>query len=1324
VADPHRPPRLPVQHTPVCRGRKPVCGVLRGVSGRMQAASLDGKPTRFPRGAAGVSHCMRTWLVLAALLGAIAPTAMASGRFGIETVRFQRLGVDAGLSQASIRTIAQDETGFLWFGTEDGLNRYDGYEFRVFRHEDDDPDGLPDNRIHALAAGRDGALWIGTENGGLARFDPLTERFRTWLPSAAPDALAAQPVTALLKHRSGVLWVASGDGRLQRLADPDAGFQAVLSAGPGPERIQRLREAADGSVLIAAGNGVWHADADGGALRRLAIDALAEGAALDVVQSFDGSVWVATAAAGVLQLTAEGQLLRRLGSAEGLVEPRAHGLLIDRAGRLWIVGMGGLSRLDTPLAPLRSWRQQGRSEDGLVAQRLETLFEDRDGLLWIGSWHNGLNLFDPQTEAFAAIRPDPDDPQSLPGHAVGALLADGSGGLWLGIHDGGGLVHFDFERGVTRRLTRQTGQGGGVPSHRVRAIVYADDGALWVGLGGGGLLLVGPDGVLRQRLRHRTGDPRSLPPGEISALRLDRQGTLWVASETGGLAARCATCSDFVRYRHDPADPASLGGNEVLALFESRSGELWIGLRHGGLNRFDRERGSFVRFPAEPANPAGLSHPAVAHISEDRRGALWIGTLGGGLNRLARDPRSGDWAFNRYTRRDGMGADAIAASIEDRHGRLWISTSAGISRLDPVTGVIDNFGPRGGALSSGYFVAAVASLPDGRLAFGGLRGLSVFDPRDVRPAPTPRQVAASEIRVFGPPDERGVVDSRRYRRVEHGRMRLWLPGDADDFHIDLTALSFAAPEDIGFEYRLDGLDPDWIATGARRRFAAYTKVPPGEYLFRARARRGGGEPGAELQLPVTVLPAPDPYAWFGPLVVGSGGLLLVVAAWLLRARARERVEAERQLRDSEERLKLALWGSGDELWDLDLRSHCLRRVNPLPHMRVGVDSEIGDARGMTDTVHADDRAEVDAAMRAVVRGSSDHLDVAYRAEGIDGRWYWLRTRGRVVARDRGGRALRLAGTVGDVSQLHEQQIALERINRELEKRVAERTQALTSTNSELESAVLALTRTQRQLVEQEKMAALGSLVAGIAHEINTPLGIGVTAASHLESASKEMRANLAEGRLTRAELDNYSRLALDGAQLILRNLQRADKLVKSFKQVAVDQTSDEQRRIDLAQYLEEIVTSLQPTLRRAKHRIETEVSGVVILDTLPGAIYQSIANLVQNSVIHGFAERSDGLIRIDARREGGDCVIDYRDDGCGMAEEVRRRVFEPFYTTRRGQGGSGLGMHIVYNLITQALRGSIVCESQPGAGARFLIRFPAILPIDALSLEASDELAG
>jgi C4-dicarboxylate-specific signal transduction histidine kinase len=441
----------------------------------------------------------------------------------------------------------------------------------------------------------------------------------------------------------------------------------------------------------------------------------------------------------------------------------------------------------------------------------------------------------------------------------------------------------------------------------------------------------------------------------------------------------------------------------------------------------------------------------------------------------------------------------------------------------------------------------------------------------------------------------------------------------------------------------------------------------------------------------------------------------MLAAFVLGFLVRERLTAgSRQAhkaaeKDSEQKLDLVLWSTGDEFWEMDMARDTFTRTNPLKHMFLTNYNVVQAASTLRSEVAPEDRAAFDGALVAHFKGQTEYLDVSYRARTNDGSWCWLRTRGRVVERGPDGRARRMLGTTGDITEFKNHELALERLNRELESRVQQRTEALDNSNQELQSSLHELQQAQEQLVHAEKMAALGGLVAGVAHEINTPLGIGVTAASYLEQETRRLGVELEEKRLTAESLHRFRQSALESTQLILRNLMRADKLVKSFKQVAVDQSSEQKRSIDLASYLQEIMSSLHPTLKRTQHQVEIHVPDGVELLTYPGALYQIVVNLVLNSLVHGFPGRNDGHITITARRVGSNVVMTYQDDGVGMTEDVRRKIFEPFFTTRRGEGGSGLGMHIVWNLATQVLQGAISVESAPGAGAAFELRFPAVV---------------
>ncbi len=1224
----------------------------------------------------------------------------AAAEHGVERVRFFHYGTEDGLSQTTARVLLQDRRGFLWIGTQDGLNRFDGYEFRVYRHAADDPASVADNHVTALAQDADGTHWVGTQAGGLSRHDSVHDRFETWRHRPGADSgLAGNPVTALLVDRDGRTWVASGSGYLQWV-DARGRFTDVPRAGARAlGGIRVLRQRANGDVIVGARQGLWILGRDGTARGELRADPALALDAYDAIETSDGELWVASADSGVHRFDAKGALRGSITRRDGLADDATRAILQDRAGRIWVGTFEGLSRIDGDGSPVRTWRTDLSVRDGLAANRIQALIEDRDGQVWIGTWFNGLDVFNPRTEAFVAIRPQGGDPLSLPGWPVPALHVDRDDTLWFGVMDAGGLVHFDLATGVIRRWTHDPADPDSLSSNAVQDIQRDRRGRLWVGTVGGGVNLLRDDGKFT-RFRHDPADPRTLASDTVHRMYVDRANTLWVGTLEAGLSALCDGCSEFRNYQGTDED--SLLDQPVTSLLEDSKGRFWIGQRPGGLARLDRTSGRIERWHGDPANPGALSNDSISALFEDSSDRIWIGTQGGGLNRMD-ESAGGLLSFQSWSRREGLAGDAIGGIVEDADGALWVSTISGISRLDPASGRVQTFGLRDGVQSRGYFIGSRGRLSDGRIAFGGLLGVTVFDPRVVRATVLVPGTAITNLqagRGGGRPD--GLELQAQNGRLAGARLRR----GHDDLVVEFSALSFTDPGAVGYAYRLDGMDPGWIPTDARRRIASYTDLAAGEYQFRVRARLPGGDWGKETQLRVEV-PAP---AWATrTALTGYAAAALLLAAtfgWLVRQRALERTAAERHLRASEARLKTTLWGTGDELWEVDLVTRELRRENPLMHIAAARDSRMADYTALAGAFHPDDLPVFQRALVAHVKGESEHFDVTYRMRDLAGEWRWLRSRGRAMRDAESGRAMKLSGTTSDVTDLKEHEAALERINQDLERRVRDRTADLSVANDSLRRTIEELQQAQQQLVESEKMAALGSLVAGVAHEINTPLGVGVTAASHLEGETQRLMRKIEANTLARSDLEAFQRVASDSAQLILRNLQRADKLVKSFKQVAVDQSSEQRRRIDLRTYLDEILTSLHPAIKRTRHVVEVECPPDLEFETYPGAIYQIVVNLVMNSLIHGFEGMEQGHVRIAAHRRGDELVLEYTDDGRGMIEDVRRRVFEPFCTTRRGQGGSGLGLHICYNLTTQVLRGTIGVESAPGRGVKFVIRFP------------------
>jgi len=1244
-------------------------------------------------------------LLLVCATSGAAPTPSVAGVPGLVSIRLQRLDFNDGLSQASARALAQDGEGMIWIGTQDGLNRYDGEQMRVFRRDQQDPDSLTDNHVTALAVDRDGQLWVGTQSGGLGRYDADALRFRNFpVGLGRPDALAAVPVHAIEQAADGQFLIASGRGNLQRFDPKSARFKTIVV--PENVQVRALLALPGGDVLVGGTHGLWRWRVADGALQEWATGISSE--RLDVqslARDAQSNVWIGSVAHGAFHVDENGLPLRHLDLSDGLAGDDVRALLIDQTARVWVGTYTGLSRIDAPGAAPRSWTRDDTRRDGLSSDRVHSLIEDRDGLIWIGTWLGGVNVYLPGSEAFREYRSVAGEPGSLPGSAVRCIFPDTDGTLWLGVQEGGGLVHFDPARGVLQRFRSLSDDPTSLASDRVQAIARDADGDLWVGFVDGGLDRLRRGATGFEHLRASDADP-SAPQGDnVLALHVDRAGTLWVGYQDVGMDALCRGCSKFRRFRHVPGDPNGLPEQTIGAVFESSRGELWVGARPGGLARLDRASGRFTSIEALLVSPGVVALRAITHIIESRAGELWVGTQGAGVVRLTPLP-DGRFRSTAYTHKEGLAGEAIGSIIEDLHGTMWAATTQGISRIDPDSGKIENFSTRSGAQTEGYFVGAGVRLDDGRIVFGGLRGLTLFQPEQVPARGVLHRPAISDIRVFQ--SRRDRRDSgwsyRRSATAESDWLRL--RAGSGGFGFSFSALAFADPELVQYSYRLDPIDRDWTEASASQRNAGYPHLAPGDYQLRLRTRYPGEDYSPERRIAVTL----DPLWWQSAWARGALALALVgplmLWGWNRHQRLRERSRAQAVLSESEERLKLALWGTGDEFWDADMRSGNLVRVNPLGHLRITQEVPEISLRQLVQYVHLEDQAVFTQALQVHASGDNVDFDCVYRLQHGDSSWRWMRSRGRTVKRDANDRPLRMAGVTEDITELREYERTLERVNQQLEERVGERTADLMMLNGQLVKTIDELKLTQHQLVESEKLAALGSLVAGIAHEVNTPLGVGVTAASHLEQQAKQFAQRIDAGDIERSEIEAFRTVVLDTSAMVLRNLQRADKMIRSFKQVAVDQASEHPRRIDLNAYLEEILVSLQPALKRCKHELKIDVPPHLVVLIQPGALYQIVVNLVMNSLTHAFEGRDDGEIRIHARRQGETLVFDYSDDGCGMSEDIRRHIFDPFFTTRRGQGGSGLGMHIVYNLAVQALGGSIECETAPGQGARFVLRIP------------------
>jgi PAS domain S-box-containing protein len=420
--------------------------------------------------------------------------------------------------------------------------------------------------------------------------------------------------------------------------------------------------------------------------------------------------------------------------------------------------------------------------------------------------------------------------------------------------------------------------------------------------------------------------------------------------------------------------------------------------------------------------------------------------------------------------------------------------------------------------------------------------------------------------------------------------------------------------------------------------------------------------------------------------------------------------AQSQLSVEAERLHVTLASIADGVISTDEAGRVVF-VNPVAEALTGWREKEVLGLGAKDVFKLIDESTREPSTLPLDRVLSGNTEQAKAVEGAalliarDGREIPIADSAATI-RHAGGRVSGAVLVFRDQTAARAKEAQLKELNAGLEGRVIRRTQDLQDANINLQLTIKSLNEAQSQLIQSEKMASLGSLVAGISHEINTPIGIGVTAASSIDEEVKKLSAEFKAGSMKRSTLESFIDHVSLASNILLGNLQRASELIRSFKQVAVDQSSDDNRTINLHDYLAEILSSLHPRFTGTSIRVENRCSADLEVYTKPGVIYQIVSNLVLNSLTHAYAAGQAGLISIAARREDANVVLDYQDDGNGIAEQDMKRVFDPFFTTKRGQGGSGLGLNIVYNLVSSTLNGKIEIASKLGQGTTFRIVFP------------------
>jgi ligand-binding sensor domain-containing protein/signal transduction histidine kinase len=798
----------------------------------------------------------------------------------VRHLKFTHLTTNDGLSQSNVTAILQDRQGFMWFATRDGLNRYDGNTFVVYKHNPNDPDSLSANYLQDLMEDDQGYVWIATLTGGADKFDPRTERFIRYRhdPNNS-NSISGDSVYSIARDSRGHLWFGTGDTGLDKFDPATGDFTHYLNDSDGlfVGKITHVIADGQGEIWFVGERGLFHLNPTTGQITcpRPTI----KGLAADYVDEDNvGNLWILaySPTVGLVKYDRGAERFTKYSLAPRAVGVANSKLLQDRQNGLWVPSSQGLQYFDRRTERFTRRFQHDESDpDSLSDNAVVSVYQDRGGLLWVGTENGGLNLLNFRQEQFGSYRHRPSDPNSLSPGKVTAIYKEPSDILWIGF----------FPRGLDR-LDRRTGlvthYHPGPENDRalskgsdLNSIYKEARGYVWLGGWNSSLDRFEERSGHFKHYQHHPSNPDSLISNNVLSIRGDRNGQIWVGQE-GGIGRFDPATDGFANYRPLPDNPDSLANN-IGVIYQDRSAVLWLGSWGGTLSRFDDKTKSFVNYTPDPREPHRLNGGGINSILEDRTGTLWVGGWDGLYRHNGQNA-----TFTRYTESQGLPSSAIQGILEDKLGRLWVSTKKGISRFDPQTETFRNYDVSDGLQGDEFSQGACARGPDGEMFFGGSNGFNAFLPETIRDNPYVPPVVITSFRIFNKPVPIGVK-SVLTKAISYAD-GLTLSYRNSIFSFEFAALSYANSPKNRYRYRLDGLEPGWNEVGSKHRLATYTNLDPGKYVFRVQGSNSDGvwnEQG--VALPILITPPWWGTNWFRA-VCAILFMALLWAAYQLRVR--------------------------------------------------------------------------------------------------------------------------------------------------------------------------------------------------------------------------------------------------------------------------------------------------------------------------------------------------------------------------------------------------------------------------------------------------------
>ena len=810
-------------------------------------------------------------------------------------IKFEHISLENGLSQSSVYGIVQDNKGFMWFATLDGLNKYDGYTIKVYRNKTGDSTSISDNVINCLYVDPPifgGSLWIGTRGEGLDKFNQLNETFESYSNNGSNSLIISNKNVTSIIGTENFLWVGTTNGLNRIDRKTKSTKQYFVEQGLASNFINQLFAEKTGSLLICTNEGLNKLD-----LKTEKIETFTFGnnSGLNNIKtglySMDGFIYLGTKN-GLLRYNPQSKEYHVFQNFSDLKVPEndaINSLVEAKDGIIWIgTEKGGLSSFDKKTEQFYTYTHDPSNRKSLKTNEILTLYQDKASILWIGNSLGGINKWNRAAEDLSVFRHNPYNDQSLSSNQVRHIYEDSKKRIWVGTVQGG-LNRFIEEEELFVHFKNNPNNPSSLPNNHVRTIIEDSKGRFWVGTDGGGFCQFFPETGRFKVYKHNGLDSTGISNNHIWRITEDKKGRIWIATKGGGINIFNPDNHEFKAFKYKKNDIKSLSNNEVTTVFEDYLGNIWIGTFGGGLNRWNEDTETFTRYKYQKDNPNSIGNDRIYAIVEDSKGRLWIGTKGS----LDYYDRKND-SFISYDEKDGLPNNVIMGILEDNEGNIWVSTNSGLSKFNPETKKLRNYNISDGLQSNEFLVGSFCKKSNGELIFGGIGGFNVFDPGKIKDNPNKPSVVITGFKVSNA--------EMKFDTTISEKKIIILDHTQKDISFDFVALDYIFPQKNQYKYQLIGFDKDWVDIRFQR-YATYTNLPPGDYIFKVIGSNNDevwNEEGSEII--VIIKPAIWQRTWFK---VTSVILLISIVLLLFYLRIRsikkrnEHLEEQVRLRTAE-----------------------------------------------------------------------------------------------------------------------------------------------------------------------------------------------------------------------------------------------------------------------------------------------------------------------------------------------------------------------------------------------------------------------------------------